>query len=155
MRPVRVRVTINGRRCEADVEPRTLLSDFIRHEAGLTGTHVGCEQGVCGACSVLRRPARAPAFPFPAVHRAGAPAETVAGLAAAPTPHPLQSAFEQTHALQCGFCTPGMLMTLDALLRRRPDAGVDEVRAALGGNLCRCTGYAGVVAAVRLAQDGR
>lgn len=155
MRPVRVRVTINGRRCEADVEPRTLLSDFIRHEAGLTGTHVGCEQGVCGACTVQLDGEPARACLMLAVQADGRELRTVEGLADGATPHPLQSAFEQTHALQCGFCTPGMLMTLDALLRRRPDAGVDEVRAALGGNLCRCTGYAGVVAAVRLAQDGR
>ncbi|ADB52486.1 (2Fe-2S)-binding protein [Conexibacter woesei] len=150
---MRVSVRINGRRCEADVEPRTLLSDFIRHEAGLTGTHVGCEQGVCGACTVQLDGEPARSCLMLAVQADGRELRTVEGLADGETPHPLQSAFEQTHALQCGFCTPGMLMTLDALLRRRPDAGEAEVRAALGGNLCRCTGYAAIVEAVRLAQE--
>lgn len=152
---MRIRVTINGRRCDADVEPRTLLSDFIRHEAGLTGTHVGCEQGVCGACTVQLDGEPARSCLMLAVQADGRELRTVEGLAAGERPHPLQRAFEQTHALQCGFCTPGMLMTLDALLRRQPDAEEAEVRAALGGNLCRCTGYAAIVAAVRVVQDER
>jgi len=146
---VRIAVEINGARYEADVEPRTLLSDFIRHDAGLTGTHVGCEHGVCGACTVQIDGETVRACLMLAVQADGRSVLTVEGLAAADAPlHPLQRAFHEHHALQCGFCTPGFLLAADALLRERPDPSEREVREALAGNLCRCTGYEGIVNAV-------
>jgi 2-furoyl-CoA dehydrogenase 2Fe-2S iron sulfur subunit len=150
---VRVRVQINGRAYEGDVEPRTLLSDFIRHQAGLTGTHVGCEHGVCGACTVQLDGEPIRACLMLAVQAHGRSLTTVEGLAAADGElTALQRAFTEHHALQCGFCTAGFLMTADALLRRRPDAGEGEIRTELAGNLCRCTGYEGIVAAVLAAR---
>ena len=146
---MRIAVEINGASYEGDVEPRTLLSDFIRHDAGLTGTHVGCEHGVCGACTIVvdGRPVRA--CLMLAVQADGRSVLTVEGLAAAGAPlHPLQRAFHERHALQCGFCTPGFLLAAEALLRERPDPSEREVREALAGNLCRCTGYEGIVNAV-------
>ena len=146
---MRIAVEINGARYEADVEPRTLLSDFIRHDAGLTGTHVGCEHGVCGACTVQIDGETVRACLMLAVQADGRSVLTVEGLAAADAPlHPLQRAFHEHHALQCGFCTPGFLLAADALLRERPDPSEREVREALAGNLCRCTGYEGIVNAV-------
>jgi aerobic-type carbon monoxide dehydrogenase small subunit (CoxS/CutS family) len=146
---VRIGVEINGARYEGDVEPRTLLSDFIRHDAGLTGTHVGCEHGVCGACTVQIDGETVRACLMLAVQANGRSVLTVEGLAAAGAPlHPLQRAFHEHHALQCGFCTPGFLLAADALLRERPDPSEREVREALAGNLCRCTGYEGIVDAV-------
>ena len=146
-----VRVTINGESHERQVEPRLLLSDFIRHEAGLTGTHVGCEQGVCGACTVLLegRPVRS-CLMF-AVQVDGASLETVESLGQRDTLHPLQEAFRQEHGLQCGYCTPGILMTLVPFLSQNPAPTDAEIRRALSGNLCRCTGYQQIVAAVRRA----
>jgi aerobic-type carbon monoxide dehydrogenase small subunit (CoxS/CutS family) len=147
---VKVSVEVNGERREADVEPRTLLSDFLRHDLGLTGTHVGCEHGVCGACTVQvdGEPVRA-CLMF-AVQTAGRSVRTVEALAPDEDDlHPLQQAFHEEHALQCGFCTAGFLMTLEPFVRDRPGASEDEIREAIAGNLCRCTGYAGIVAAVR------
>jgi aerobic-type carbon monoxide dehydrogenase small subunit (CoxS/CutS family) len=147
----RISVQINGRSYEGEVEPRTLLSDFIRHQAGLTGTHVGCEHGVCGACTVQLdgRPIRA--CLMLAIQADGRRITTVEGLAGPEGElTELQRAFTEHHALQCGFCTAGFLMTADALLRGRAAAGLTEaeVRAELAGNLCRCTGYEGIVKAV-------
>ena len=149
----RIVVELNGRRHEAEVEPRMLLSDFIRHEARLTGTNVGCEHGVCGACTVQldEEPVRS-CLMF-AVQADGRSIRTVEALAGDGELHPLQQAFHETHALQCGFCTPGFLMSLDAFVRAKPEAGEDEIRAALAGNLCRCTGYAAMVHAVVSAAE--
>jgi aerobic carbon-monoxide dehydrogenase small subunit len=146
-----IRLTLNGEEREASVEPRLLLSDFIRHHLRLTGTHVGCEHGVCGACTVLidGEPQRS-CLVF-AVQADGAAVETVEGLAGEEL-HPVQQAFHETHGMQCGFCTPGFLMSVVALLRERPDASDEEILDMLSGNLCRCTGYANIVAAVHLAR---
>jgi aerobic-type carbon monoxide dehydrogenase small subunit (CoxS/CutS family) len=146
---VRITLAINGTTYDGEAEPRTLLSDFIRHEAGLTGTHVGCEHGVCGACTVQLDGEPVRSCLMLAVQANGRSLLTVEGLA---TPNgeltPLQLAFTEHHALQCGFCTSGFLMSADALLRRRPDPSEQEIRQELAGNLCRCTGYEGIVAAV-------
>jgi aerobic-type carbon monoxide dehydrogenase small subunit (CoxS/CutS family) len=154
---VRIAVEINGTPYEGDVEPRTLLSDFIRHVAGLTGTHVGCEHGVCGACTVQIDGETVRSCLMLAVQANGRSVVTVEGLAAEGAPlHPLQRAFHERHALQCGFCTPGFLLAAEALLRERPDPSEREVREALAGNLCRCTGYEGIVQAVLdVAAQGR
>jgi aerobic-type carbon monoxide dehydrogenase small subunit (CoxS/CutS family) len=153
---VRISVEINGSRYEGDIEPRTLLSDFIRHVAGLTGTHVGCEHGVCGACTVQLDGETVRSCLLLAVQANGRSILTVEGLAAEGEPlHPLQRAFHEHHALQCGFCTPGFLLSAEALLRERPDPTEREVREALAGNLCRCTGYEGIVAAVLDVARGR
>ena len=153
---MKIRVDINGRSYEGDVEPRTLLSDFIRHGAGLTGTKVGCEQGVCGACTVQLDGVAVRSCLTLAVQANGRTLRTVEGLAADGALHPLQRAFHETHAHQCGFCTPGFLMSMEAFLRERPDAGDDELLEALAGNLCRCTGYLGIVEAVeKAARDVR
>jgi carbon-monoxide dehydrogenase small subunit len=141
--------TINGRRYTGSAEARMLLSDFIRHELGLTGTHVGCEHGVCGACTILVDGEPMRACLMLAVQANGRRLSTVEGLAAAPDRlSPLQEAFRAHHALQCGFCTPGILMTLTAFLRENPAPTEAEVREALSGNLCRCTGYQNIVDAV-------
>ena len=146
-----VRVTVNGVCHEREVESRLLLSDFIRHEAGLTGTHVGCEHGVCGACTVLLDGAPVRACLMFAVQSDGASIETVELLADGETLHPLQEAFRREHALQCGYCTPGILMTLVPFLAANPEPSDAEIRKSLSGNLCRCTGYQQIVAAVRRA----
>jgi aerobic-type carbon monoxide dehydrogenase small subunit (CoxS/CutS family) len=146
---VRITVEINGTRYAGDVEPRTLLSDFIRHRAGLTGTHVGCEHGVCGACTVQIDGETVRSCLMLAAQADGRSVLTVEGLAPGDDPlHPLQAAFREHHALQCGFCTPGFLLSAEALLRERPDPSETDVREALAGNLCRCTGYEGIVEAV-------
>jgi 2-furoyl-CoA dehydrogenase 2Fe-2S iron sulfur subunit len=147
---MRIAVDVNGRRHEADVEPRTLLSDFLRHELGLTGTHVGCEHGVCGACTVQvdGEPARS-CLMF-AVQAAGRSVRTVEALAGDDGElHPLQRAFHEAHGLQCGFCTAGFLMALEPFVRDHPEATEAEIREGIAGNLCRCTGYEGIVEAVR------
>ena len=146
-----VRVTVNGACVEREVEPRLLLSDFIRHEAGLTGTHVGCEHGVCGACTVLLDGAPVRSCLMFAVQAEGASVETVESLADGETLHPLQEAFRREHGLQCGYCTPGILMTLKPFLAANPAPSDADIRRALSGTLCRCTGYQQIVAAVRLA----
>jgi aerobic-type carbon monoxide dehydrogenase small subunit (CoxS/CutS family) len=149
---VRVSVEINGTRHDGEVEPRTLLSDFIRHDCGLTGTHVGCEQGVCGACTVQLDGEPVRSCLLFAVQVDGRTITTVEGLAGEDgTLHPLQQAFHEKHALQCGFCTPGFLMSLEPLIRDAGELHEPEIREALAGNLCRCTGYLGIVEAVELA----
>jgi carbon-monoxide dehydrogenase small subunit len=150
----KVTVTVNDRRYEREIEPRLLLSDFLRHELGLTGTHVGCEHGVCGACTILvdGEPVRS-CLMF-AVQAEGRTLSTVEGLAPAPgTLHPLQQAFWECHGLQCGFCTPGFLMTLIPFLESNSNPTEREIRQAISGNLCRCTGYQHIVDAVQLAAE--
>ena len=147
-----VRTTVNGTPYEREVEPRLSLADWLRHALGLTGTHVGCEHGVCGACTVLvdGRPMRA-CLLF-AVQAEGMRIETVESLAPSRDRlHPLQEAFRAAHALQCGFCTPGILMTMKAFLADHPHPDEAAVREALSGNLCRCTGYQNIVTAVLAA----
>jgi len=148
---VRISVEINGRSYEGDPEPRTLLSDFIRHGAGLTGTKVGCEQGVCGACTVQLDGEPVRSCLMLAVQANGRSLRTVEGLSADGGLHPLQRAFHEAHALQCGFCTPGFLMSMEWFLREHPDAGDEQLREALAGNLCRCTGYLAIIEAVEHA----
>jgi carbon-monoxide dehydrogenase small subunit len=145
-----ITVTVNGTPYERTVEPRLLLSDFLRHELGLTGTHVGCEHGVCGACTILfdGQPVRS-CLMF-AVQANGHEITTVEGLGTPEKLHPLQEAFWEAHGLQCGFCTPGFLMTLVPFLEEHPDPTEEEIRTALSGNLCRCTGYQNIVEAVKL-----
>jgi carbon-monoxide dehydrogenase small subunit len=143
-----VRVTINGSVYERRVEPRLLLSDFIRHEAGLTGTHVGCEHGVCGACTILFDGEPMRSCLIFAVQADGHAMLTVEGLGDEAHLHPLQEAFREAHGLQCGFCTTGLLMTLVRFLDLVPDPSEEDVRAAISGNLCRCTGYQNIVDAV-------
>jgi aerobic-type carbon monoxide dehydrogenase small subunit (CoxS/CutS family) len=151
---MKVATTINGRPYEREVEPRTLLSDFIRHGVGLTGTHVGCEHGVCGACTVQLDGEPVRSCLMLAVQARGRSVLTVEGLGGANGElSPLQRAFTEHHALQCGFCTAGFLISADALLRRAPGASEQEVREQLAGNLCRCTGYEGIVAAVLAAGE--
>lgn len=147
-----VTVTVNGQVYERSVEPRLLLSDFIRHELQLTGTHVGCEHGVCGACTVLLNGRAVRSCLLFAVQANGAEVTTVEGLASDPGElHPVQEAFWEAHGLQCGFCTAGILMTLLPFLNENPDPSEEEIRAAISGNLCRCTGYQHIVDAVKIA----
>jgi carbon-monoxide dehydrogenase small subunit len=148
---INISVTVNGTRYEHAVEPRLLLSDFLRHDLGLTGTHVGCEHGVCGACTVLfdGEPVRS-CLVF-AVQADGHEILTVESLGTMQELHPLQEAFREAHAVQCGFCTPGILMSLLPFLEESPDPSEAEIREALSGNLCRCTGYQHIVDAVKLA----
>ena len=152
-----IRFRLNGRPVHGQAEPRMVLSDFIRHVLGATGTHVGCEHGVCGACTVQIDGAPARSCLTLAVQVEGAEIRTVEGLA--PTNarlSPLQNAFRANYALQCGFCTPGILMSLDAMLRDRPNADESEIRAFLSGHLCRCTGYGSIVrAALQAARELR
>jgi len=144
----RVRFELNGRSVEADAEPRTLLTDFLRHDLGMTGTHVGCEHGVCGACTVQIDGMPARACLTLAVQADGAKIRTVEGLApASGRLSVLQEAFRRHHALQCGFCTAGILMSLDYYLRQHPDPAEAELREYLGGHLCRCTGYTPILTA--------
>jgi carbon-monoxide dehydrogenase small subunit len=149
-----VAVRVNGVERRCSVEPRELLSDVLRHELGLTGTHVGCEHGVCGACTVLLDGEPVRSCLLLGVQADGHEITTVEGLAPdANTLHPLQEAFRDTHGLQCGFCTPGFLLTLVPFLAENPDPSEDEVRHAISGNLCRCTGYQHIVDAVLLAAE--
>jgi len=149
---VSVQVTVNGTRYDVAVEPRLLLSDFLRQDLGLTGTHVGCEHGVCGACTILLDGEAVRSCLMFAAQADGHAITTVEGLASGGELHPLQSAFHEAHALQCGFCTPGILMTLIPFLRDHPAPDESEIREALAGNLCRCTGYQNIVAAVQQAS---
>jgi aerobic-type carbon monoxide dehydrogenase small subunit (CoxS/CutS family) len=152
MKPRRVSIEINGETFEREIEPRLLLSDFIRHEAGLTGTHVGCEHGVCGACTVQmdREPVRS--CLMLAVQADGHSLRTVESLANPDgTLHPLQQAFHESHALQCGFCTPGFLMSIEPALGDARDYDETQIRELLAGNLCRCTGYQNIVTATAVA----
>jgi carbon-monoxide dehydrogenase small subunit len=150
---VDVTVTVNGTRHTLAVEPRLLLSDFLRQNLGLTGTHVGCEHGVCGACTILLNGEPARSCLLLAVQADGYEIQTVEGLAGPNGElNPLQSAFREAHGLQCGFCTPGILMTMTAFLREHADPTEAEIRDALSANLCRCTGYQHIVNAVQLAR---
>ncbi len=148
---VPIRVTVNGERYERTVEPRLLLSDFLRHELGLSGTRVGCEHGVCGACTILLEGEPVRACLVFAVQADGSSIGTVEGLERDDGLHPLQAAFKDAHGLQCGFCTPGILMTMVAFLDEVPDPTELQIREALSGNLCRCTGYQKIVEAVEAA----
>ena len=144
-----IKVTVNGITYLRSVEPRLLLSDFLRQHLGLTGTHVGCEHGVCGACTVIVNGDSVRACLMLALQSDGASVETVEGLGTPAKLNPVQRTFQEHHALQCGFCTPGMLMTITDLLRKYPLATDEEIRNGLSGNLCRCTGYEHIVRAVR------
>ncbi|MGB4978127.1 MAG: (2Fe-2S)-binding protein [Anaerolineae bacterium] len=148
-----VTMTVNGAQYERFVEPRLLLADFLRHELGLTGTHVGCEHGVCGSCTILfdGEPVRS-CLMF-AIQAQGHEILTVESLGTPEHLHPLQAAFQEKHALQCGFCTPGFLMTLVPFLADNPQPTEAEIREAISGNLCRCTGYQHIVEAVHLAAS--
>jgi len=149
-----ISVTVNGKRYERTVEPRLLLSDFLRHELGLTGTHVGCEHGVCGACTILMNGEPARSCIMLAAQADGHEIQTVEGLAGPSGElNSLQTAFRECHGLQCGFCTPGILMTMTAFLREHPAPSETEIRSALSGNLCRCTGYQHIVDAVHRAAS--
>jgi aerobic-type carbon monoxide dehydrogenase small subunit (CoxS/CutS family) len=150
--PHSVTMTINGRQYTRQVEARLLLSDFLRHEVGLTGTHVGCEHGVCGACTILFDGESARSCLMFAVQADHHSITTVEGLAKSPEElHPLQQAFWESHGLQCGYCTPGILLTLVPFLEKNPHPTEAEIRQAISGNLCRCTGYQHIVDAVLLA----
>ena len=148
-----ITVTVNGARYERTVEPRLLLSDFLRHELGLTGTHVGCEHGVCGACTIIFDGQPVRSCLMLAVQADGHEITTVEGLGTMDDLHPLQDAFREAHAVQCAFCTPGFLMTLVPFLEQNPDPTEAEIREAISGNLCRCTGYQHIVDAVQLAAE--
>jgi aerobic-type carbon monoxide dehydrogenase small subunit (CoxS/CutS family) len=144
-----VRVTVNGREYRAITDVRTTLADFLRHGLGLTGTHLGCEHGVCGACTVLLDGAAIRSCLMLAVQADGAKIETVEGLAEGDELNPLQEAFHRNHALQCGFCTAGFLMSVTAALREGPVETDEQAREVLSGNICRCTGYAAMIKAVQ------
>ncbi|MEZ5101057.1 MAG: (2Fe-2S)-binding protein [Thermoleophilia bacterium] len=141
-------LTVNGRAVREAVEPRLTLSDFLRHRLGLTGTHVGCEHGVCGSCTVLLDGAAVRSCLLLAVQADGLEVRTVESLATGEALHPLQQAFHEHHALQCGFCTPGILMAAVDYLGREPDPTREEIADMLSGHLCRCTGYAPIVEAI-------
>jgi carbon-monoxide dehydrogenase small subunit len=145
---------VNGEELRGRAEPRMTLADFLRDELGLTGTHLGCEHGVCGACTILLDGRTVRSCLMLAVQAEGAALTTVEGLAAPDgSLHPIQEAFSEKHGLQCGFCTPGFLMTVDELLRDDPDPSEDTIRSRLSGNICRCTGYQNIVEAVRHAAE--
>jgi carbon-monoxide dehydrogenase small subunit len=146
-----IKVTVNGTEYERLVEPRLLLSDFIRHDLGLSGTHVGCEHGLCGACTILFDGESVRSCLIFAVQANGHDIRTVESLGTPEHMHPLQQAFTEKHALQCGFCTPGFLMSLVPFLEKHPDPTEEEIREAIDGNLCRCTGYQNMIGAVSLA----
>jgi aerobic carbon-monoxide dehydrogenase small subunit len=149
-----ITITVNEKEYKREVEPRLLLSDFLRHELGLTGTHVGCEHGVCGACTVLFNGESARSCLMFAIQADGHHITTVEGLAKDKDDlHPIQQAFWEAHGLQCGYCTPGILMTLVPFLKQNPNPTEDEIRQAISGNLCRCTGYQHIVDAVKLAAE--
>jgi carbon-monoxide dehydrogenase small subunit len=149
---MKTRFELNGQSVDADVPARTTLADCIRHELRQTGTHVGCEHGVCGACTVIVNGAAVRSCLMLAVQANGAKVTTIEGLANGEDLSPLQAAFRKHHALQCGFCTPGMLTTAHALLTEEPDADKERIREVLSGNICRCTGYIGIVEAVYEAR---
>jgi carbon-monoxide dehydrogenase small subunit len=150
---LKIRFTLNDREVTIDVAPRTTLADCIRHQCLQTGTHVGCEHGVCGACTVIVDGAAVRSCLMLAVQADGARVTTVEGLSREDALSPLQAAFRRHHALQCGFCTPGMLTTAHALLSEEPDASKERIREVLSGNLCRCTGYIPIVEAVYDARS--
>ncbi len=153
MSKVPVTITVNGTSHSAEVEPRMLLVQFIRDTAGLTGTHTGCETSQCGACMVLVNGVSAKSCTVLAVQADGTEVTTIEGLAPFGSLHPIQQAFWEEHGLQCGYCTPGMIMTTASLLKRNPDPTEEEIRHELHGNLCRCTGYHTIVNAVRKSAE--
>ena len=146
---IQVAMTINGNAAKADLDARTLLVEFIRNDLGLTGTHVGCDTGQCGACTVLVDGNAVKACTILAAQANGSKVTTIEGLATDGTLHPMQAAFKECHGLQCGFCTPGMVMSAIDLVARHPNADEATIRAELEGNLCRCTGYQNIVKAVQ------
>jgi carbon-monoxide dehydrogenase small subunit len=148
-----VSLTVNGETRRATIEPRKTLADFLREDCGLTGTHLGCEHGVCGACTVILDGRASRSCLVFAVQADGATVTTVEGLAPDGTLNPVQAAFQAEHGLQCGFCTPGFVVSATAFLERNPDPTDAEIREALSGNLCRCTGYQGILRAVRRAAE--
>ncbi|MCG6204225.1 (2Fe-2S)-binding protein [Rhodopseudomonas sp. HC1] len=149
---MKIALTVNGEARQLDVEPRLTLADLLRDQLRLTGTHLGCEHGVCGACTVIVDGAPVRGCLTLAVQSDGCTITTVEGLGSPAALSPLQAAFKRCHALQCGFCTPGILMTLHALLSSEPDASEDRIKEALGGHACRCTGYLPIVEAACVAQ---
>ena len=151
MREVALTVTVNGEQCSRTVEARRTLADFLRDDLCLTGTHLGCEHGVCGACTVLLDGDAVRSCLMFAVQADGAEVTTIEGLATNGSLHPLQQAFHEQHALQCGYCTPGMIMAAAEILAGSPDPSEDEIRHGLEGNLCRCTGYQNIVKAAKAA----
>ena len=151
--PRRICLTVNGKPYEAVVEPRTTLVDLLRGELALTGTHVGCEHGVCGACTILWNGKAVRSCIMLAVQADGADLMTVEGLAHDGQLHPIQQAFMEEHGLQCGFCTPGFLMSVYELLERTPNPTDEEIKETLGGHICRCTGYQAIMKSVRLAAQ--
>lgn len=154
MKPRKITLRVNGGVRWATAEPRLTLLDFLRYALNLTGTHMGCEHGVCGACTVMFDGLAVRSCLIYAVQADGHDVTTVEGLCNGDgTPGPIQEAFQDAHGLQCGYCTPGMLISAQALLQSTPDPSDDEIREALGGNLCRCTGYAQIIDAVRLAAE--
>jgi aerobic carbon-monoxide dehydrogenase small subunit len=146
-----ITVTVNGEKRSADVEPRLLLVHFLREKLRLTGTHIGCDTTHCGACTVLLEGTPVKSCTMLAVQADGQQVSTVEGLLTGGALHPIQAAFKQEHGLQCGFCTPGMMLTSVALLKENPDPTDDEIRWAISGNICRCTGYMNIVKAVKTA----
>jgi aerobic-type carbon monoxide dehydrogenase small subunit (CoxS/CutS family) len=148
-----ITVTVNGVKYQRAVEPRMLLTDFLRHTLGLTGTHVGCEHGVCGACTIMVNGDSVRGCLMFAVQADGCEIQTVEGLGTVDILNQLQQAFQSCHGLQCGFCTPGMLMTSTDMLKKYPLETDEEIRDGLSGNLCRCTGYVHIVEAVRMERD--
>jgi len=149
-----IQLTVNGSVYKRTVEVRMTLADFLREDLNLTGTHLGCEHGICGACTILLNGDAVRSCLMLAVQADGASLMTVEGLAPGETLHPLQQAFHETHALQCGFCTPGFLMTAYAFVTETPNPTEDQVREAISGNICRCTGYAPIVQAILQASRG-
>jgi aerobic carbon-monoxide dehydrogenase small subunit len=149
-----IRLTVNGTAYQGSVDVRTTLADFLRDGLNLTGTHLGCEHGICGACTILFNGDAVRSCLLLAVQADGASLMTVEGLAQGEALHPLQQAFQENHALQCGFCTPGFLMTACAFLQDTPHPTADQVREAISGNICRCTGYVPIVQAILQASGG-
>ena len=148
-----VNLTVNGKPMQADIDPRTLLVQFIRDNCSLTGTHVGCDTAQCGACTVHLNGRAVKACSMLAVQADGGSIDTIEGLASENALHPMQEAFRECHGLQCGFCTPGMVMSAIAFLKDNPQPGEQEIREALEGNICRCTGYHNIVRAVQKAAE--
>jgi len=152
---VAIRLTVNGKAVEASIDPRTLLVQFIRERLQLTGTHVGCDTAQCGACTVHVNGRAVKSCSMLAVQVQGAEITTIEGLSTDGELHPMQAAFRECHGLQCGFCTPGMVMSAVQLLKDKPNATEAEIRAGLEGNLCRCTGYQNIVKSVQFCQSGK
>jgi len=148
IQPAFVEVTVNGGTYQREIEPRTLLVEFIREELGLTGTHIGCDTSYCGACTVLMDGRPVKSCTVYAVQADGTEIETVEGLEQGDQLHPLQTAFSEHHGLQCGYCTPGMLMSSKHLLEENPNPSRDEIKKGIAGNVCRCTGYQNIITAV-------